>query len=101
MAEQRTKEIGIRKVLGATVQNILTLLTKDFVKWAGLGFIIAIPFAHYAMSQWLRTFKYRVEVGGGMYLAAGAIAFILVVLATTWQSMRTALMNPVNSLKNE
>ena len=101
MAEQRTKEIGIRKVLGATVQNIVTLLTKDFVKWVGMGLVIAIPCAHYAMSKWLHTFEYKVEVGAGIYLGAGAIAFILVLFTTTWQSIKTALMNPTDSLRNE
>lgn len=101
MAEQRTKEVGIRKVLGATVQNILILLTKDFVKWVVPGIIIAVPVAHYAMTQWLQAFKYKVEVGAAMYLAAGTIAFTLVVLATGWQSLRAATMNPVNSLRNE
>jgi putative ABC transport system permease protein len=101
MAEQRTKEIGIRKVLGATVQNIVTLLTKDFVKWVGLGLVIAVPCAHYAMSKWLETFEYKVEVGAGIYLGAGTIAFILVLFTTTWQSIKTALMNPTDSLRNE
>ncbi len=101
MAELRTKEIGIRKVLGATVENIVTLLTKDFLKWVGLGLIIAIPCAHYAMSHWLQTFKYKVEIGAGIYLGAGAIAFILVLLTTSWQSIQTALMNPVDTLRNE
>lgn len=101
MAEHRTKEIGIRKVLGATVKNIVMLLTKDFVKWLVLGLIVAIPCAHYAMGQWLQTFEYKVEVGAGIYLVAAAITFILVLLATSWQSIRVALINPVNSLRNE
>ena len=84
-----------------TVQNIVTLLTKDFVKWLGLALIIAIPCAHYAMSQWLQTFEYKVAVGAGIYIVAAMITLTLVLIATSWQSIRVALMNPVNSLRNE
>ena len=101
MAEQRTKEIGIRKVLGATVQSIVALLTKDFLKWVLLGLVIAIPCAHYVMTKWLQTFEYKVQGGVRIYLGAGAIAFILAFLTTTLQSTKIALMNPTDSLRNE
>lgn len=101
MAELRTKEIGIRKTLGASVGNIVSLLTLDFIKWVGLGAIIAIPCAYYAMDKWLQTFEYKVEVGAVTYLTAGAIVFILVLLTTSWKSIQTALRNPVDVLKND
>lgn len=100
-AEQRIQEIGVRKVLGATVTNIITLLSKDFLKLVIIGFVIAIPIAWYAMNQWLQDFAYRIEIGPGVFLMAGGIAILIAVLTVSWQSVRAALMNPVNSLRSE
>lgn len=100
-AEQRTKEIGIRKVLGASVQQIMALLTKDFIKWYVLGLIIAIPIATYVMNQWLSSFRYNVSLDVWTYLIAATVCFSIVILAISWQSIRAALANPVESLRSE
>jgi putative ABC transport system permease protein len=100
MAEQKAKEIGIRKTLGASVGNIVSLLTGDFIKWVGLAIVIAIPCAYYAMSKWLQTFQYKVEVRPVFFVGAGAIVFLLVLLTTGWKSIQAALQNPVDVLKN-
>jgi len=100
-AERRIKEIGIRKVLGATVVNIVTLLNKDFLKLVLVGFIIAVPVAWYAMNKWLADFAYRIEISPGIFALAGIAALVIALLTVSWQSMRAALANPVNSLKNE
>lgn len=100
-AEQRTKEIGIRKVLGASVANIVTLLSKGFIKLVILGFVIAIPIAWYAMNQWLSDFAYHIEVGPGIFALAGISALVIALLTVSWQSIKAALSNPVESLKSE
>ncbi len=100
-AERRTKEIGIRKVLGATVANIVGLLSKDFLKLILIGFIIAIPIAWYAMNQWLQDFAYRIEIGPGIFLLAGALAVLIALATVSWQSIRAALANPTDSLRSE
>lgn len=100
-AQRRTREIGIRKVLGATVANIVTLLSADFVKLVGIGFLLALPVAYYAMNRWLADFAYRIELGVGLFLLAGSAAFLIAVLTVSWQSLRAALANPVDSLRNE
>ena len=98
---RRTKEIGIRKVLGASVANIVALLSKDFVKLVILGFVIAIPIAWYAMNQWLADFAYRIETGPGIFVLAGAGAVLIALLTVSWQSIKAALANPVDSLRSE
>ena len=100
-AEQRTKEIGIRKVLGASIGNIVTLLSKDFIRLVILGFIIAIPIAWYSMNQWLADFAYRIEISPGIFALAGISALLIALLTVSWQSIKAALSNPVESLKSE
>lgn len=100
-AERRTKEIGIRKVLGATVSNIVALLSKDFILLVLTGFAIAIPIAWYAMNQWLSDFAYRIEIGPGIFALAGGAALIIALLTVSWQSIRAAVANPVDSLRSE
>jgi putative ABC transport system permease protein len=100
-AEQRTKEIGIRKVLGATVTNIVGLLSKDFLKLVALGFIIAVPIAWYSMNRWLADFAYRIDIGPGIFLLAGGLALLIALTTVSWQSIRAALVNPVDSLRSE
>jgi putative ABC transport system permease protein len=100
-AERRTKEIGIRKVLGATVTNIVGLLSKDFLKLVALGFIIAVPIAWYAMNRWLQDFAYKIEIGPGIFLLAGGLALLIALATISWQSIRAALANPVDSLRSE
>jgi putative ABC transport system permease protein len=99
--ETRLREIGIRKVLGATVSDILTLLTTDFVKLVTIAFIIAIPVGWFVMNSWLNNFAYRTEVGVSVFLGAGVLALLLSVLTISWQAIRAALTNPVDSLRSE
>jgi len=100
-AEKRTKEIGIRKVLGASLADIVALLSKDFIKLVILGFLIAIPIAWYAMNQWLADFAYRIEIGPGIFALAGVAALVIALLTVSWQSIKAAVANPVNSLRSE
>ena len=99
--ETRIREIGIRKVLGATVTDILRLLTADFVKLVFIAFLIAIPIGWTLMNSWLNNFAYRTELGVGIFVIAGVIALLLSVLTISWQATRAALTNPVESLRSE
>ncbi|MBS1665533.1 MAG: ABC transporter permease [Bacteroidetes bacterium] len=100
-AEQRTKEIGIRKVLGANVGGIVMLLSKDFAKLVGIASIIAFPIAWWAMNQWLQGFAYRVSIGWWVFVVSGVIAMSIALLTVSLQTIRAALANPVKSLKTE
>ncbi len=98
---QRTKEIGIRKVNGATITQILSLLNKDFVKWIGLAFVIAVPIAWYAMDKWLSVFAYKTPLSWWVFALAGILALMIALLTVSWQSIKAAMINPVESLRNE
>lgn len=98
---QRKKEIGIRKVNGATIGQILGLLNKDFVKWVGLAFIIAVPISWYAMHQWLEGFAYKTTISWWIFALAGISALGIALLTVSWQSFRAAVANPVEALKEE
>ncbi len=100
-AAKRTKEIGIRKVLGASVAGITTLLAKDFLKLVILAMLIATPVAWYLMRQWLEDFAYRVEVQWWMFALAGVLAIGIAFLTIGVQSVKAALANPVKSLRSE
>lgn len=100
-AERRTKEIGIRKVLGASVSGITRLLSTDFLKLVAISSLIAFPIAWYTMNQWLQKFPYRVSIHLWVFLLAGAVAMLIALLTISFQSIRAALMNPVKSLKAE
>lgn len=100
-AEQRTKEIGVRKVLGASVAGLVALLGKDFLKLVLLGFVIAVPVGWYVMNQWLQAFASRIEIGPGVFLLAGGVAILIAIATVSWQSVRAALANPVESLRSE
>lgn len=100
-AEQRTKEIGIRKVLGANVTSIISLLSRDFVKLIFISIIIAIPVAWYAVDKWLTSFVYRIELTWEIFALAGAIAIFVAMFTVSFQSIKAALMNPVRSLQSE
>ncbi len=98
---QRTKEIGIRKVLGATVANILSLLSQDFVKLVLLANLIALPIAYFAMNRWLQNFAYRIEISWWVFVLAGGLALLIALLTVSTQALKAALANPVESLRYE
>jgi putative ABC transport system permease protein len=100
-AQQRTKEIGVRKVLGATVAGIVVLLSKDFLKLVAFGFVLAVPITWYVMSQWLENFAYRTDISLGILALAGIAALIIALATVSWESLKAAVANPVNSLRNE
>jgi len=100
-AEQRTKEIGVRKVLGASVSGIVGLLSKDFTMLVGIAALIAFPVAWWAMYKWLETFAYRTEISWWIFLVAGAVALAIALLTVSIQTIRAALANPIKSLRSE
>ncbi len=101
MATQRTKEIGIRKVLGASVANITMLLSKDFIKLVLIAVVIASPVAWWAMSKWLEDFAYRINIGLWMFAAAAIIAVVIALATISYQAIKAAVANPVKSLRTE
>jgi putative ABC transport system permease protein len=100
-AQQRTKEIGIRKVLGADLRNIVSLLSKDFVLLVLISIVIATPVAWYAMDRWLEGFAYRMEIHAWIFILSGGIALMIALLTISYQSIKSAVMNPVSSLRSE
>jgi len=98
---QRKKEIGIRKVNGASITQILSLLNKDFVKWVVLAFIIAVPISWYAMNKWLEGFAYKTEMSWWIFALAGLTALGIALITVSWQSFQAAVANPVDSLRDE
>lgn len=101
VAEQRTKEVGIRKVLGASVHDIVVLFSQDFLKLVALAFVIACPLAYWAMSRWLQDFAYRMELGLGIFALAGGLAFFSALVTLSYQALKAALANPVEALRYE
>jgi putative ABC transport system permease protein len=101
MAEQRTKEIGIRKVLGASVSNIALLLSREFTKWVLLANIIAWPVAYYAMHKWLQSYAYSTNVALWSFFLSGALALVIATVAVSYQSIKAAVANPADSLRYE
>jgi putative ABC transport system permease protein len=100
-ASLRTKEIGVRKVLGATVGSVVFLLSKEFTKLILIAFIIAVPCAWYIMDNWLQGFAYRTELGPGVFLLAGLTALLISWVTVSYQSIKAAIVNPVKSLRSE
>ncbi|MCI0692163.1 ABC transporter permease [candidate division KSB1 bacterium] len=101
VAEQKTKEIGIRKVLGASVASIVLLLSKEFTKLVFVATLVAWPLAYFAMSRWLQDFAYRIDLSFWIFLLAGAIALLIAWLTVSWQAVKAALANPVEALRYE
>ena len=100
-AEQRTKEIGIRKVLGATAGNVVTMLSKDFVKLVVIAALFAFPISWWAMHKWLEDFAYRINIGWWVFFVAGVIALLIALITVSFQAVKAAVTNPVKSLRTE
>ncbi len=100
-SQRRIKEIGIRKVNGAKISEILSMLNKDFVKWVAMAFIIATPIAYYAMHKWLENFAYKTTLSWWIFALAGLLALGIALLTVSWQSWRAATRNPVEALRYE
>jgi len=101
MAEQRTKEIGIRKVLGATASNIVALLSKEFTKWVIVANIFAWPIAYFALSKWLQSYAYKTNIALWSFVLSGALALLIALATVSYQSIKAALANPADSLRYE
>jgi putative ABC transport system permease protein len=98
---QRTKEIGVRKVLGASVGSVVMLLSKDFTKLILIAFVLAVPLSWYVMNNWLENFAYRINPGVGVFLASGLTAIVISWITVSYQSIKAAIVNPVKSLRSE
>jgi putative ABC transport system permease protein len=101
MAEQRTKEIGIRKILGATVPEVLFLLWKEFGKLILVSFVIAAPISYFVMAKWLQDFAYRTSMGISPFVLSGVLILIIAMLTVSYYSVRLALLNPADTLRYE
>ena len=101
VAKQRTKEIGIRKVLGASVKSITSLISKDFLKLVALAVLVASPVAYYLMQNWLADFTYRIEISGWIFVFSGILTIGIALITISFQAIRAAVVNPVKSLRTE
>jgi ABC-type antimicrobial peptide transport system permease subunit len=100
-AQRRRKEIGIRKVVGASVSNVVIMLSKDFLKLILIAVVIAFPIAWWATSQWLNGFAYRIHPGAGVFLIAGLCMILITLITISFQAVKAAIANPVKSLRTE
>jgi putative ABC transport system permease protein len=101
MVEQRHKEISIRLVLGATLQNIFRLLTDQFIGLVLISFVLAIPLSWYVMQKWLEDYEYKITIGWEVFAVAGVVSVLIALLTVSYQSIRAALANPASSLRSE
>jgi ABC-type antimicrobial peptide transport system permease subunit len=99
--KQRTKEIGVRKVLGASVSQIVTLISKDFLGLIMLAFVVAVPLSWIAMNKWLENFAYRTEISWWIFITAGAVMITIASITLGFQTIKAAIANPVKSLRSE
>jgi putative ABC transport system permease protein len=101
MAERRIKEIGVRKVMGASVQQIVAMMSKEFLKLVLISFVIAVPIAWYATNSWLKGFEYKIPVTITVFVYAGVSALLIALITISYESFKAAATNPINSLRNE
>jgi len=97
----RTKEIGVRKVLGASVPDIVSMLSKDFLKLVLISIVLSVPVAWWGMNKWLEDFAYRINIGWWIFIAAGVIAMLIALFTVSFQAIKAAIANPVKSLRTE
>ena len=100
-AQRRQREIGIRKVVGASVGHIVMMLSKDFVKLVLVAIVIACPLVGWAMHEWLQAFAYRIDIGPYVFVAAGGVVILITLITISFQALKAALANPVESLRTE
>jgi ABC-type antimicrobial peptide transport system permease subunit len=100
-AERRTKEIGVRKVLGASASGLAGLLSKDFLKLVGFSCLVAFPVAWFVMNNWLKQYAYRISIHWQIFFIAGVAAMLIAAATVSFQAVKAALMNPIKSLKAE
>jgi putative ABC transport system permease protein len=101
MAEKRVKEIGVRKVLGASVSNVVTILSKDFLALVIIAWVIAVPVAWVAVEKWLENYPYRISPGWQVFTSAAVLVIFVALSTVSYQALRAALANPVKSLRTE
>jgi putative ABC transport system permease protein len=101
LVELRTKEIGVRKVLGASIPGIVILLSKEFARWVLIANVVAWPVAYYVMSNWLKNFAYRIDMSVWIFVASGALALIIALLTVSSYAIKAATANPVEALRYE
>jgi putative ABC transport system permease protein len=99
--KRKTKEIGIRKVNGARIWQVMLMLNMDFVKWVAIAFVIATPIAYFAMDKWLQNFAYKTQLSWWVFALAGLLALAIALLTVSWQSWLAARRNPIESLRYE
>jgi putative ABC transport system permease protein len=101
VAQQRVKEIGVRKILGASVVNLWGLLTREFVLLVGIAFVIAVPAANYFTGEWLQKYEYRTHLSWWIFAAAGLMTMIITLLTVSFHTIKAAITNPIRSLRTE